>query len=139
MVYLGVFLQVGSIPGSPDFGPACYTQRQLPFESDTFNIFAGITRALSLLNKDEFIWGLPKSRFARDLIWDLSRKHDQRRNTNFQTLPLSDGLVSQMPFPTWSWASWCCGNSKKIDPYPGGVALDPCLTVFFSYLVSWPT
>jgi hypothetical protein len=118
-----------------------YTSRQLSYPSDALNAFAGVIRALSLLGKDEFIWGLPKSSFADALMWSVVVSQKQK-NTCLQNVFLGDGLVHQLPLPSWSWASQFCGSSATRYPKniihcpPKGRALEPGLIVFFSCLLS---
>ncbi|PQE22829.1 Heterokaryon incompatibility protein [Rutstroemia sp. NJR-2017a BBW] len=116
-----------------------YSSRQLSYASDALNAFAGVIRALSLLSKDEFIWGLPKSNFADALLWSV---RDSQKNTCLQNVFSRDGLVHQLPFPSWSWASRFCGSSTERYPintiscHPKGRSLEPGLIAFFSCLLS---
>jgi hypothetical protein len=113
-----------------------YTVRQLSYGSDALNAFAGVCRALSLLSKDEFIWGLPKSSFADALTWSA---RTPQKNPCLQNVLLQDGLVYQLPFPSWSWASQFCGTStgflSGVECSMKGTALEPGLIVFFSCLI----
>jgi hypothetical protein len=73
-----------------------YTRRNLTFETDIVNAFAGIMAAID----DKFFWGIPYSRFGQFLAWtvegvpsvDISNR---RRNCG-------------LPIPSWSWLS-CWG------------------------------
>jgi len=116
-----------------------YTVRQLSYGSDALNAFAGICRALSLLSKDEFIWGLPKSSFTDALAWRADTSQLQK-NTCLQNVLLQDGLVHQLPFPSWSWASQFRGTLTKFDTRAircsaKGTILEPDLIVFFSCII----
>lgn len=113
-----------------------YTFRQLSIGSDALNAFAGISRALCLLSKDEFVWGIPKSNFPDALAWVTL---NQQRNSSLQNLLMLDGSVRQMPFPSWSWASHFGGDSSEvsrgISVSRKGTTLEPGLIVFFSCLL----
>ncbi|OCK90530.1 HET-domain-containing protein [Cenococcum geophilum 1.58] len=113
-----------------------YSVRQLSFGSDILNAFAGATRALALLGGDEFIWGLPKSHFANSLTWTISSVSNRRRNTCSQTVLMQDGTARELPFPTWSWSSWCCGGARNIRTSEKGTALESCIITFYSRLIS---
>jgi hypothetical protein len=71
-----------------------YTKRNLTFETDIVNAFAGIMAAID----DEIFWGVPHSRFGWFLAWKAEKVpskniSDQRRNCDFS-------------IPSWSWLSW---------------------------------
>jgi hypothetical protein len=71
-----------------------YTRRNLTFETDIVNAFAGIMAAID----DEFFWGIPYSRFCKFLAWELDEK-------------MSDNVLEQrrdcgLSIPSWSWMSW---------------------------------
>lgn len=113
-----------------------YITRQLSFRSDTLNAFAGVTRALTLLNNEEFIWGLPKSTFNRALTWTMTPTPGwSRSDTHMQNILLLDGSIQRLPFPTWSWASCGCGLPAGIPRDYFGAPREPGLIVFYSCLL----
>jgi hypothetical protein len=71
-----------------------YTRRNLTFETDIVNAFAGIMAAID----DEFFWGIPYSRFCKSLAW----KVDTERSDNILEQRRNCGLS----IPSWSWLSW---------------------------------
>lgn len=71
-----------------------YTRRNLTFETDIVDAFAGIMAAID----DELFWGIPYSRFCQFLAWVVNvvpsaDNPDQRRDCG-------------LPIPSWSWLSW---------------------------------
>ncbi|KAK2756244.1 hypothetical protein FQN54_005652 [Arachnomyces sp. PD_36] len=116
---------------------AGYISRQLSFRSDTLNAFAGVTRALTLLNNEEFIWGLPKSTFNLALSWTLNPPAGwSRSDTHQQDVLLPDGSLQRLPFPSWSWASCGCGilTGNSVDYF--GSQRKPGLIIFYSCLIN---
>lgn len=114
-----------------------YITRQLSFRSDTLNAFANVTRALTLLNQEEFIWGLPKSTFNWALTWmTVPPLGWSRSDTHLQNILLPDGAIQRLPFPTWSWASCGCGIPAGIPRDYFGSPREPGLIVFYSCLIN---
>ncbi|KAK0105101.1 hypothetical protein ONS95_004536 [Cadophora gregata] len=112
-----------------------YTVRQLSYGSDALNAFAGVSRALSLLGKAEYIWGLPKSSFSDALTWSAK---GLQKNPCLQNILRRDGTIVQLPFPSWCWASRTYSTSTEyvggIDCFERGIALAPHLIIFYSCL-----
>ncbi|KAF4637187.1 hypothetical protein G7Y89_g893 [Cudoniella acicularis] len=68
-----------------------YITRQLSYQSDALNAFAGALTDLSKELNTPFIWGLPASAFDDALSWRyVFQKASQRREG----------------FPSWSWLGW---------------------------------
>ena len=81
-----------------------YTRRNLTFETDIVNAFAGIMAAID----DKFFWGIPYSRFGQFLAWAVERVlsedvPDERRDCG-------------LSIPSWSWLS--CRGAIDLNSFP---------------------
>lgn len=72
-----------------------YFSRNLKYEGDALNAFAGLLKSLSAELGDTHIWGLPKSVFDKAMLWQTINHFPDRRN---------------LGFPSWSWAGWKGGD-----------------------------
>ncbi|EOD50821.1 putative heterokaryon incompatibility protein [Neofusicoccum parvum UCRNP2] len=103
-----------------------YRQRRLSFQSDQLNAFAGVTSTLAAVQRDAFVWGLPRAQFAWALGWYFYGYHARHGAATKVTSP--GGKVVDVPFPSWSWAAW--GGSEYLPPVdfkggPAGVTAEP--------------
>lgn len=87
-----------------------YIHRRLTYQSDLINAFSGVCARLSTVQDDRFFWGLPESRFSRSLGWRLYGVH--ARNYARTQLALPDGVMREVPFPSWNWAAWIGENDS---------------------------
>ncbi|EKG20514.1 Heterokaryon incompatibility [Macrophomina phaseolina MS6] len=79
-------------------------QRRLTYPSDLINAFSGICTRLSTVQADHFFWGMPQSQFSRSLGWYF--RVDHARNHASTKVALSNGVIREVSFPSWSWAAW---------------------------------
>ena len=71
---------------------ADYTLRNLTYESDILNAFAGIGNRFAKKMGKALLYGLPERFFAQALLWEHEKDIERR---------------TQAPnIPTWSWAAW---------------------------------
>jgi hypothetical protein len=85
---------------------ADYTRRTFSHQGDVFDGFRALLQGLSSRSGEDFIWGLPRSRFEQGLAWTLHPFADNlRRRTELSTLPMTS-LRIRVPFPSWSWMGW---------------------------------
>jgi hypothetical protein len=69
-----------------------HTARNLSFDSDRLNAFAGIVNAMQTSCGSSFLFGLPEDILDFSLLWVPTSRH---------------GLnIRHSQFPSWSWASW---------------------------------
>ncbi|TLD20116.1 HET-domain-containing protein [Venturia nashicola] len=80
-----------------------FSLRTLSYAGDYHDAFAAITEALSVDAGEEFLSGLPISRFELALSWITFLGQDRREELT--TLPMTD-LKQQVSFPSWSWMGW---------------------------------
>lgn len=74
-----------------------YTSRDLSFDSDILDAFAGITNYMSHQFETAFLFGLPERYLIRSMLWGPQDYNVSR--------PRDAGFA----IPTWSWAAWCGG------------------------------
>ncbi|CAN9426899.1 unnamed protein product [Alternaria alternata] len=72
-----------------------YTTRNLTFETDIVDAFAGVMAAI---DDDELFWGIPHSRFCEWLVWDVAKVPPETISGQRRDCGLS--------IPSWSWLSW---------------------------------
>lgn len=77
-----------------------YTTRQLSFDTDVLNAFAGFSKLISDSLDSEVSFGLPETLFVEALLWDVAPPHRRRRSTP--------------EIPSWSWAAW----EGRVELYP---------------------
>jgi len=87
-----------------------FTLRKLTYQSDTYNAFYGVFRAL-YEEENTWLYGLPLKHFDQTLLWYSGSGARKGRRYELQ------GVV----FPSWSWASHA-GVSDEIG-YQGGSVL----------------
>jgi hypothetical protein len=80
-----------------------YSRRDLTFDSDSIDAFAGILSYLEPFFRGEFLFGLPITEMENALLWIPTR--EMQRRTHPET--------GKPIFPTWSWAGW----HGKVEPY----------------------
>lgn len=80
-----------------------FSLRTLSYAGDYHDAFAAITEALSVDAGEEFLWGLPISRFELAVSWITFLGQDRR--DDLTTLPMTD-LKQRVLFPSWSWMGW---------------------------------
>lgn len=76
-----------------------YTRRQLTFDLDILNAFAGVSARLQEAYGTPMICGVPRNAIPHALMWIPATRQLCRRAG-----PSSHGL--QVSFPSWSWAGW---------------------------------
>lgn len=81
-----------------------YSSRQLSNDSDSLNAFQGILETLGTGFNQQFYWALPLVFFELALAWPT--KSDVRRNHAQHFQPGTDGTITGIPFPSWSWVGW---------------------------------
>ncbi|KAF2830081.1 hypothetical protein CC86DRAFT_403403 [Ophiobolus disseminans] len=86
-----------------------YTGRELTFESDIIDAFAGITAAIP----DEFFWGVPYSRFGEYLAWTVDRPP-----WDFKNFEIDQRQNCCLQIPNWSWFGWKGVISRANDMKP---------------------
>ena len=69
-----------------------YTSRNLTFESDILNAFAGIGSQFTKKMGKPLLHGLPERYFSKALLWEQAKDVQKREDT--------------LSIPTWSWAAW---------------------------------
>jgi Heterokaryon incompatibility protein (HET) len=97
-----------------------YSRRELSYDSDALNAFAGMIGLWSRYMRTEMVYGHPQSIFLESLFWSPIRKWGAevalRRRLTSESLPSSQ-MVTEPPFlsietsarplfPSWSWAAW---------------------------------
>ena len=75
-----------------------FSARQLTFEWDLLNAFAGIMSYFEPRFRSDFIFGLPASELDLALLWQPLGDTSRRKNADGSPL-----------FPSWSWAGWSAG------------------------------
>jgi hypothetical protein len=93
--------QFGSLAGF-------YNRRDLSFESDTRDAFAGIETVLSQAFPGGICNGLPEFFFDKALLWQPLSPMQERNTSLSSNLPLSDRNY----LPSWSWLGW----KGSLDP-----------------------
>ena len=88
-----------------------FSIRNLKYESDALNAFAGIINAFRRGMNIDFFWGLPACCMESSLSWG-NRTSNLRRRRNTGT---ADGSSTEVYGPSWSWASWIGDGSVKLD------------------------
>ena len=76
-----------------------YTHREMTYQSDALNAFAGLLHIFSLCFKCSMFFGLPESLLDIALLWRPTQQLE-RRNA----------------FPSWSWAGWV-GSVAYDEPF----------------------
>lgn len=82
-----------------------YRQRRLTYQSDILNAFTGVSEILSIHQKTDYIWGLPRKYFSYGLSWHFIGYH-KRHDEKFSIVIEQGKEPSETPVPTWSWAAW---------------------------------
>jgi hypothetical protein len=76
-----------------------YTRRDMTYDGDVFDAFQAVVNGLESTSEEQFLWGLPLSRFDHGLSWDTF--HGLRRRTALSKLPMTS-LNTRIVFPSWS-------------------------------------
>lgn len=71
-----------------------YTKRNLTWESDAVNAFAGVEHIVRQGMNTKFWFGLPSFAFEQALLWNAREPLERRTKSNEEL------------FPSWSWAAW---------------------------------
>jgi hypothetical protein len=95
-----------------------HTSRQLSFETDILNAFAGVGNALSRSLSTGMIYGLPEKYISQALLW-ICKTSFRRR-------------ISAPNIPSWSWASWKDGSSYY-GPKKDGQEVAKAITLVYYY------
>jgi Heterokaryon incompatibility protein (HET) len=69
-----------------------YVSRQMTFESDILNAFAGVGNHLQQSLATQFLFGLPEKHIDRAMLWSSWSPNEPRLSTPH--------------IPSWSWAAW---------------------------------
>jgi hypothetical protein len=80
-----------------------YSQCNLSYPGDYNDAFAAVVEMLTDVTGEQFLWGLPCSRFELALSWDTI--YGVYRREAFSTLPMTS-LNEPVQFPSWSWLGW---------------------------------
>ena len=80
-----------------------FLERNITYPSDMLNAFTGITRALSLEENTQFIFGLKESFFSSSLLWAMPAR---AQNNASGRMEMDDGTFKDIVFPSWSWSAW---------------------------------
>jgi hypothetical protein len=80
-----------------------FMTRDLTSESDRLKAFTGILNALSALTREQFVWGLPESRFCYALTWNLPNQHRTYASQTFQS---KESGRKSFFLPSWSFIAW---------------------------------
>lgn len=96
-----------------------YTTRNLSYQTDILNAFAGVSHILSVQFGTRFFFGLPEKYFTQALLWS-NPGYEVRRS----------GVPE---IPSWSWAAWLgrthffnlCSERWPIDERSTGVLVKP--------------
>ncbi|KAF2143502.1 uncharacterized protein K452DRAFT_269073, partial [Aplosporella prunicola CBS 121167] len=78
-----------------------YTTRQLTYESDLLNAFAGLLSFLSARMDWGFAFGLPGAELSLALLWCPQPGASRR-----QLIDPSQRLNARLQLPSWSWIGW---------------------------------
>ena len=76
-----------------------YTHREISYESDVLNAFAGLLHIFSRFFRCKTLFGLPESLLDVALLWKPTRQLQRRSG-----------------FPSWSWAGWV-GRVAYDEPF----------------------
>ena len=76
-----------------------YTHREMSYQSDILNAFAGLLHIFSLCFKCSTFFGLPESLLDISLLWRPTQPLERRNG-----------------FPSWSWAGWA-GSVAYEEPF----------------------
>lgn len=72
-----------------------YSERQLSYESDALEAFAGVSKQFEIHFDVQFIQGIPKSSFDEHLLWN----HDIPKRPH-------EAIRRRHELPSWSWGGW---------------------------------
>ncbi|KAF6832517.1 tol protein-like protein [Colletotrichum musicola] len=105
-----------------------YTQRNLTVQGDSYDAFSAILQQAQELTGEQFLWGIPSSRFEPRLCWEPAFTGLTRR-TGLTTLKVTP-LKRKVPFPSWSWVGWqgAVGLTIKDDHVETG--LEPVILAY---------
>lgn len=81
-----------------------YLRRNMTSYSDSLNAFQGIIQQMFERHGRQVFWGLPELWFSRALVWSHASPARQHQATT--SVPSADGIMSELPFPSWSWSAW---------------------------------
>lgn len=96
-----------------------YMLRDISYGGDIYDAFRAIIDVMKVNTRDEFIWGLPCSRFDLALSWES--RYGLTRRTEVTTLPMTD-LNEKVQLPSWSWMGWkgdvrCNVTDDRLETY----------------------
>ena len=74
-----------------------YSERNLTYDFDVYNAFAGVARYMTLKLKTSLCHGIPKAYFDWFLLWTTLKPLQRRENA-----------------PSWSWSGWIGGSWSHI-------------------------
>jgi hypothetical protein len=80
-----------------------FCNRDFTDNGDAYNGFSAILDFMSSFLKDNFLWGLPRSRFELGFLW--RNQYPQYPWTAISSLPMTAKNV-KFRFPSWSWMGW---------------------------------
>ncbi|CAI0650764.1 unnamed protein product [Colletotrichum noveboracense] len=76
---------------------------------------------------EQFLWGLPTSRFELGLCWEPNLE-GVRRRAALTTLPITS--LKKVPFPSWSWIGWKGPIGLTIEDRHVEAGLDPIISCY---------
>ncbi|KAF0315687.1 tol protein-like protein [Colletotrichum asianum] len=88
----------------------------------------GIQRPAKEISGEQFLWGLPTSRFELGLCWEPNLEGVRRRSA-LTTLPTTS-LKKKVPFPSWSWIGWKGPIGLTIEDRHVEAGLDPVISCY---------
>jgi Heterokaryon incompatibility protein (HET) len=83
-----------------------FSSRDLSFQGDGLDAFAGVLNALERSTGQSFFWALPTSFFSNGLRWIVDKRRGNARRKETCTPRMQDGAIVQCRFPSWSWVGW---------------------------------
>ena len=73
-----------------------YTSRNLSYNADGWNAFAGVGSYFRPLLRGGYVFGLPQTHFDLALLWHVKGEVHRRRG----------GEGHEILFPSWTWVAW---------------------------------
>ncbi|KAF5491796.1 hypothetical protein CGCS363_v011191 [Colletotrichum siamense] len=105
-----------------------YSNRELTGEGDAYDAFSAIIQQAQEMSGEQFLWGLPTSRFELGLCWEPNLEGVRRRSA-LTTLPTTS-LKKKVSFPSWSWIGWKGPIGLTIEDRHVEAGLDPVISCY---------
>ena len=104
--------ELGEIAATPKLAPYSiatyahtvneYTSRNLSFESDILNVFAGVGNQFVRTQGGRLLYGLPEKYLTQALLWENFESTQRRKDVP--------------DIPSWSWAAWSGRTGYDSNP-----------------------